>query len=195
MRKAAFLVLALLTLPAGAIAQSLGDVAAQEKARREREKEKTKEKGQKPRAAKAFTDDDLQPGATRDKTQAPPPPVEPYVPSTPSPEAENAEAEADSGPKAEWRQRAAAVRQVVESAQQAVASIANDAERIRQDLNPMSLTFNPSDVNATLRLQHELSEAETRLAAAQAQVAVAEKAYKDFEDEARRNGVPPSWLE
>ena len=191
MRRPALLLSALLALPACALAQSLGDVATQEKARRARDKEKAKEKGQKPRTAKSFTDDDLLPGATREKTEAPPA-AEPYVSS---PSRENAEEDADAAPKAEWKQRAAAARQIVESARQAVSSIANDAERVRQDLNPMSLTYNPEDFNATLRLQHELNELETQLAAANQQVEAAEKAYQAFEDEARRNGVPPSWLE
>ena len=52
-----------------------------------------------------------------------------------------------------------------------------------------------SRFDLTLRLQHALNEAETKLAAANQQVEVAEKAYKAFEDEARRNGVPSSWLE
>ena len=185
--------LALLALPAGVVAQSLGDLAAQEKARRARDTDKAKDKGQKPRAVKSFSDDDLLPGATREKTEAPPP-AEPYVSSTPSPGPENAEDE-DAGRKAEWSQRAAAARQLVESARQAVSSIANDAERIRQDLNPMSLTYNPNDFNTTLRLQHELSELEAQLVAANQQVEAAEKAYQDFENEARRNGIPPSWLE
>jgi hypothetical protein len=184
------LLLVLLVLPTGLVAQSLGDVAAQEKARRE--KEKASDTSRKAKPAKAFTDDDLHPGT---KTEASPP-VEAYVPSTPSREAEVADKEAaEAGPKAEWRARAAAARQVVDTARQAVSSIANDVERIRQDLNPMSLTFNPDDYNLTLRLQHQLSEAEARLAAANQQVGVAEKAYQAFEDDARRNGVPSSWLE
>ena len=194
MCRPAFLILALLALPAGVVAQSLGDVAAQEKARRARDKEKAKEKGQKPRTAKSFTDDDLPLGATREHSEAPPP-VETYVPSTPSPGPENAEGDADAGRKAEWSQRAAAVRQAVESARQAVSSIANDMERVRQDLNPMSLTFNPNDFNATLRLQAQLTELEAQLAAANQQVGAAEKAYQDFESEAQRNGVPSSWLQ
>jgi hypothetical protein len=190
MVKVPALLLALLVLPNGLLAQSLGDVAAQEKARRE--KERARDTSRKGKPTKAFTDDDLHPGA---KSEAPPP-VEAYVPSTPSREAEVADKEAaDSGQKAEWRARAAAARQVVDTARQAVSSIANDVERIRQDLNPMSLTYNPDDYNLTLRLQHELSEAETRLAAANQQVQVAEKAYQAFEDDARRNGVPSSWLE
>jgi hypothetical protein len=189
MRKALVLLLAALTLPTGLLAQSLGEVAAQEKARREKEKARdTSRKG----PPKSFTDDDLTPGAKHEASEAPPAP-EPYVPTPSTPE--GGEAEVESGPKREWQQRAAAARQVVDTARQAVSSIANDVERLRQDLNPMSLTYNPDDYNLTLRLQHALNEAETKLAAANQQVEVAEKAYKAFEDEARRNGVPPSWLE
>lgn len=191
MRKPLVLLLALLTLPASLLAQSLGEVAAQEKARREREK--AKETAKKAHPTKAFTDDDLQPGAKRDKTEPPPPLVEPYVSPAPA-QPEGAEAEVESGPKAEWRQRAAAARQGVETARQAVSSIANDAERLRQDLNPMSLTYQ-EDVNTILRLQHELNEMEKKLAEANLQVEAAEKSYKSFEEEARRNGVPQSWLE
>jgi hypothetical protein len=192
MRKALVLLLAVVALPTGLFAQSqsLGEVAAQEKARREKEKAKdTSHKGR----PKSFTDDDLAPGAKHETSEAPPAP-EPYVPSSTPSTPEDGEG-VESGPKREWQQRAAAARQIVETARQAVSSIANDVERLRQDLNPMSLTYNPDDYNLTLRLQHALNEAETKLVAANQQVEVAEKAYKAFEDEARRNGVPSSWLE
>jgi hypothetical protein len=193
MRKALVLLVALLTLPASLPAQSLGEVAAQEKARRE--KDKAKDATRKGRPAKAFTDDDLQPGAKREPTEAPPPP-EPIA-SSPSSGTEGSEGQGEeaSGPRAQWRQRAAEARAAVSNARQNESAAQQEVERIRQDLNPMSLTYNPTDVNATLRLQHELTQALTRLEGVQQQVAAAEKAYKDFEEQARREGVPSSWLE
>ena len=191
MRRAPILLLALLALPAGGLAQSLGEVAAQEKARRE--KEKAKQTGKKPQRVKAFTDEDLQPGASREK--APEPPPEPFTPSSPSSSStEGSEREEDSGPKAEWRQRATQFRQAVETARQRVSSMSEDVERIRQDLNPMSLTYR-EDVNTILRLQSELTQAQARVEEANQQVAAAEKAYQEFAAEARHAGVPPSWLE
>ena len=105
------------------------------------------------------------------------------------------EGEEGSGPRAQWKQRAAEAREALSNARQNESAAQQDVERIRQDLNPMSLTYNPDDVNLTLRLQHELTLALSRLEAVQQQVAAAEKAYKDFEDQARREGVPSSWLE
>jgi DNA repair exonuclease SbcCD ATPase subunit len=190
MRRTGVLVLALLALPTFALAQSLGEVAAQEKARRE----KAKEAGKKPQRTKTFTDADLQGGASGDKTGAPPPP-EPAVQAGPSSAGgPDAAEEGESGPKTQWRQRAAQARQGVQTAQQAVSSYTTDVERIGQELNPMSLSYNNEDVNRILRLQAELTEAQAQLAKANQQLAVAEKAYKEFEDEARRAGVPPSWL-
>ena len=192
MRKAPILLLTLLALPAGGLAQSLGEVAAQEKARRE--KEKAKQTGKKPRSVKTFTDEDLQSGASREKTTEPPP-EEPFTPSSPSsPGTEGSEREEDSGPKAEWRQRATQFRQAVETARQRVSSLSEDVERIKQDLNPMSLTYR-EDVNTILRLQSELTQAQARVEEANQQVAAAEKAYQEFGAEARHAGVPPSWLE
>ncbi|HVQ29306.1 MAG TPA: hypothetical protein VMV21_07005, partial [Vicinamibacteria bacterium] len=100
MRKALVLLLAVVTLPTGLLAQSpsLGEVAAQEKARREKEKAKdTSHKGR----PKSFTDDDLAPGAKREASEAPPAP-EPYVPSSTPSSPEGGE-EAESGPKREWQ--------------------------------------------------------------------------------------------
>lgn len=194
MRKALALLVALVILPAALPAQSLGEVAAQEKARRE--KEKAREANRKGHPAKTFTDDDLQPGAKREKTEEPPPP-EPVTSSSPSGTEGSREAQGEeaSGPRAQWKQRAAEAREAVSNARQNESAAQQDIERIRQDLNPMSLTYNPDDVNLTLRLQHELSLALSRLEAVQQQVAAAEKAYKDFEEQARREGVPSSWLE
>ena len=196
MRKALVLLVALLILPAALSAQSLGEVAAQEKARRE--KEKAKEAGRKGRPAKTFTEEDLQPGAKHDPAETPPP-SEPITSSSSSgtegAQGSEGQGEEASGPRAQWKQRAADARMAVSNARQNESAVQQEVERIRQDLNPMSLTYNAEDVNLTLRLQHELTEAEKRLAAVHQQVEAAEKAYKDFEEEARRNGVPLSWLE
>ncbi len=192
MRRAPILLLALLALPAGVLAQSLGEVAAQEKARRE----KAKQTGKKQRPAKTYTDDDLLPGASRDKTEAPPP--EPYIPSTPSSsgtEGSEGQGEEASGPRAQWRQRAADARQGLSNARQQQEAAQQEVERIRQELNPMSLSYIGEDVNRILRLQFELTQALSRADTVNQQVAAAEKAYKDFEDEARRQGVPSSWLQ
>ena len=193
MRKALVLVLALLVLPAGLFAQSLGEIAAQEKARREKEKAKETKKT---RPTKAFTDDDLLPGAKRDTTE-PAPPTAPTSSSSSSSSPEGAEGQSEeaSGPHAQWRQRSAEAREALSNARQSESAAQQEVERIRQDLNPMSLSYNPDDYNATLRLQHELAQALTRLEAVQQQVVAAEKAYKDFEEQARREGVPSSWLQ
>ena len=193
-RKASVLLLAVLAVPASLLAQSLGDVAAQEKARRE--KEKTKQTGRKSPPTKAFTDDDLQPGAKRAPTEAPPPP-EPVMSSSSSSGTEGSEAQGEeaSGPRAQWQNRAAEARQAVSNARQSESAVQQDIERIQQDLNPMSLTYNPEDFNLTLRLQSELTQAQARLQGVQQQVAAAEKAYKDLEEQARGEGVPPSWLQ
>lgn len=195
MRRVSVLLLALLVLPVAAPAQSLGEVAAQEKARRE--KEKAKETGKKPRPAKTYTDDDLVAGASREKTEAPPP-EPPYIPSTPTSSgtegSEGQSGEEASGPQAQWRQRAADARQSLANARQQQEAAQQEVERISQDLSPLSLTYT-EDVNTILRLQSELTQAQSRLEAVKQQVVASERAYKDFEDEARRQGVPSSWLQ
>ena len=123
------LLLACLALPTFALAQSLGEVAAQEKARRE----KAKETGKKPRPTRSFTDADLEPGASGDKTGAPPP-SEPAVQSSPSSSEGSREREGEGeealGAKAQWRERAGAARQSLENARQQVSAAQSDVERI-----------------------------------------------------------------
>ena len=125
MRKALVLLLAVLILPTGLLAQSLGEVAAQEKARREKEKAKDTSRRAGPRPSPTTISS---PGrSTSDARRLP---SRALRPSTPSRGRGRGEGSCRIG--AEGRvasQRAAAARQVVETARQAVSSIANDVER------------------------------------------------------------------
>ena len=180
------LALGLALLPALVAAQSLGEVAAQERARRAKEKEKGEKR------AKVFTDSDLPSSASGDKPAdagAAPPEAEPSVPPSERPSAN----EPDQSPEALWRGRAAQARQGLQAAQQAIASAEADVDRIKQDLNPMSTTFS-QDPNVLQRRQGELTQAQARAEMARQGLVSAQKAYEDFLEQARRENVPPGWV-
>jgi DNA repair exonuclease SbcCD ATPase subunit len=186
-------------------AQSLGELAQKEKARREREREK------KGGAVKVFTEDDLPKGEKAPTTESstasagatsPPPATGASIRQESSDGLPNAEGEgsrAEGGPEvggsdqSAWKARAAAARQSLKGVEQQVAAADAEVERLRQDLNPMSTTFS-TDPYVSLRLQGQLTEAQARAAEAREALKSAKEAYETFENEARRAGVPPGWL-
>lgn len=180
--------------------QSLGDIAARERAKRE------KERAAKP--PRVFTQEDLDKleGAGRPNSAA----ASPAGSSAPAPEtpppssgnegqpSEGSEETSGStlgggreknlGADDAWRDRHREALAGVESARQNQGSADAEVERLKQDLNPMSTTFS-NDPYVILPLQAKLTEAQARAAEAQKAVEAAQKVVDDLVNEARRNGV------
>jgi chromosome segregation ATPase len=185
-----FVVLGLLLLAAGATqAQTLGELAAREKARRE-------ERQKKGRPAKVYTERDLEQGGegTAQPAENPAPPPAPPAPARRSESSEEGsessseEGEKDQGLEEQWRERQRQALAQVESARQNLGAAEAEVERLKQDLNPMSTTFS-TDPYQILRLQGQLTEAQARADAARQQVEAAQKAVDEVVAEARRAGV------
>lgn len=183
MRTAFACAVAALLLGSQAHAQSLGGLAAQEKARREREKEK------KAKPAKVYTDEDLAVEAARagPRDETPPP-----SPGSSSSEAANAsravESESEPGEDSPIKGRIAEAQAGLESARRDASAANGEVERLKQDLNPMSTTFK-TDPYEIQRLQAALTEAQAKAAEVHKQVGAAEAAMEAVRDEARRAGV------
>lgn len=173
-------------LPAPVLrAQSLGELAAQEKARREKEKEKKARP-----AAKVYTDNDLQDGGTT--TTSPRSSAAPVSPPSDAPEPSESEssrvAEAQAA-QAALRTRIAEAKANLEAARDELKGFEDEVERLKQELNPMSTTYN-TDAYVLFRLQGQLKEAADKADAVRPKVAEAEKAWEAVERAARNAGVP-----
>lgn len=172
--------LAALLIASWVPAQSLGSLAAQEKARREREK--------KAKAPKVYTDEDLAsraapssgPSEASSATSA-------SAPSQPESAPERA-SESEPGDDSDIKARVAEAQAGLEGARQAASAAEAEVERLKQDLNPMSVTFK-TDPYEILKLQAALTEAQAKAAEAQRQVQAAQAAMDAVRDEARRAGV------
>lgn len=196
---------ALFSLAAAAVpAQSLGEAAAKEKARRQSARGKT--------PPRSYTQEDLEkmqppapPGSDTASAagSAPNPTPAPAPPSTPGGEApapmttpEEGEAgplagagrEKETAPGDEWRDRHRQALAAVENARQNQGAAEAEVDRLKSTLNPMSTTF-VTDPYAILQIQADLREAEARLADVKKAVEEAQKAADDVAAEARRNGV------
>ena len=181
MRTALLCALAVLVLGSSAPAQSLGGLAAQEKARREKEK--------KAKPAKVYTEEDLAIEAARGGPREETPP---RSPGTSSSEAANSRPAAEPGSEPEEdssiKGRIAEAQAGLESARKSASAADGDVERLKQDLNPMSTTFK-TDPYEILKLQAALTEAQAKAAEAKKQAGAAEAAMEVVRDEARRAGV------
>jgi exonuclease VII small subunit len=187
--------------------QSLEELAQKEKARRKATA-----------TAKTFTNDDLakpspSPSPTAEPQGTPGKPERParrtYQPSAPVPSGGTAEgggverqvrrpegsepAADEAGSEGYWRGRAQALRETVDKMQQGIAALEARISQLQLDRDP-----NPPDQFDPNRLQkrdaerlksiEELERARTSLAGAQ-------QAVRDLADEARRKGVPASWVQ
>lgn len=95
--------------------------------------------------------------------------------------------------KAAWKLRADSARSAVVAAEKKLEEMVNDLAKFRSDLTPVSA----AEAQDPMRLQkREVGMVEMRknIEAQRAFVAQAKKAQTEFEEEARRNGVPPGWL-
>jgi hypothetical protein len=178
----------LLLIPGLTSSQGLGAAAAREKARR-------KEAEKKPAAAKTYTQDDVlnlppveNPAATETPGMA--------IVSAPSSSAgaprvvtrESADA-AGVGSRAQdeqrWRARAQAAQERIVKARAMVAFWE------KQTLVPGYELVNRKSGAV---VAGSIAELQAKTAAAKAELAAAEKALENLQDEARRASIPPGWL-
>jgi len=151
-------------------AQSLADVAAREKEKRSR----------RPPGAKAYTDADLKPHSS---ASGPP------APNKTSPPGEDVEAVQ----MALWRGRVSQLRDSVQRSEKRVAQIQAQLEALRSPLGPLPASelleppHQQDRLDKILKAQGDLENAKVTLARDQ-------KAWADFEEEARRSRIPPGWL-
>lgn len=182
----AVLPLALLTVAVPSFAQSLGDLAKKEQARRKAT----------PPAAKTYTNDDLK--------QVPPPTGTPGKPaedaskaSAPKPadaktaEPQNVESTKAPEPakdEAYWRGRITAAREDVRR---------NEAfkEALQSRINALTADFTArDDPYQRAKIADDRQKALAELARLTTDIETGTKTIAEIEDEARRAGVPPGWL-
>jgi hypothetical protein len=160
------------------------------------EKEKERRKKSKGTTTTTYTDKDL-PAPTG--TEAPKAGTNANASPSPSPPAAG---ETRAAPKDEtyWRNRTKSLREAIAAAEARVQKAEEDyAASRRPGSQPLptdvvgpegglaQLPADPAFNPAALKLQKELDDAKAALAAAQ-------KALEDFEEEARKAGVPAGWL-
>ena len=166
-----------LAVAVSASAQSLGDVAKKEQARRKKVS----------KAGKVYTNEDIG-GAEAVAAPVPTPTTDAAAPAQPKPEEKPAE---DQGPKkdeAYWRNRIREARSGLDR-----AKMFQDALQSR--INGLSADFAARDdpaQRATLSTDRQKAMAE--LERVKKEIADFDKQIRDIEDEARKAGVPPGWL-
>jgi len=178
---AAALVALLVAAPAAA--QSLAEAAKREKQRREKV-----EKSAQP-AAKSYTDTDLKAPRGATATEGAPPTQGTSASGSSQSSGEQGE---DTGAEEQWRSRAAEHRKRVSDAEQRIQELKVALERARVDREPPGANvmdpFREQTRQAEIgRLQSQISIAESRLQRARQELA-------EFEEEARRAGIPPGWV-
>lgn len=191
---------AALAITAPLRAQSLGDVAAREKAKRDQRARQEKAAG------KVYTNADLAEAGKTPESGASGSAGRPYEKSSrrgeespeerasASSEGERPEEENDSE-ESSWRQRAVSARGPLTEAEGRLAQVEAQIASIREQLSPLRLGGPERDTNKLLALQEELTQAENQRAVALSAVEEARQAWQGFLEEARRSGVPPRWLE
>ena len=185
------LVALVVTLPAlPGYPQSLGDAAA-------REKEKRAKRA--PASTRVFTGADLKSAPkpeqeTRSEGESRADAAEGSSSgegggSSNSEAVEGAGSDADSGESA-WRQRVKERRDAIAVAERSIESSQERLARLMADREPVAL----SDPNRLQTIENLKSETRQALETAQRELADAQQALRDLEEEARRNNVPPGWL-
>jgi hypothetical protein len=177
------LLLVLLGVELGA--QSLGDAA-----RREREKRTRRP----PANAKVYTDDDLkkpdEPGgekkASRESASRETSAVSASQESSASETGEGSSA----GREMVWRQGARQRRDAIASAEARISEIESRLGALMNDRDPVGL-MDPSRLQT---IEARKAAARQELEQAKAALAEARNALADFQEQARRQGIPPGWL-
>jgi len=95
--------------------------------------------------------------------------------------------------EAAWRTRAESVRRALKTAEEQLQATEAELKSVAADVAPLSA----AEAQDPLRLQkkaQKIAELNKQLADQKSAVAEAQKAVAAFEEEARKNGVPPGWL-
>ena len=164
-----------------AAAQGLGDAARKESERRSRARGSSKDAGR--AGAKVYTADDLRHGGATAASQPSPAATPRSGDDTSTWTTLQDPPPADAG-ESGWRNRAATLRQNVTRLEREVEEADRAATRAAYD--------GPMDRYGYVNTEHARWVA--RAEQARAALARARKALEDFEEEARRAGVPPGWL-
>jgi hypothetical protein len=90
-----------------------------------------------------------------------------------------------------WRGQAASLRAAMQAAEQRIAAAQSRINALMADAVPT----NVGDPFQQQTLEAERVKARQELADAQKALELAEDAYTEFEEEARRKAVPPGWVE
>ena len=199
MRRLAFLFVALAaTLTSGAPAQSLGDVARKEEARR-------KETG----SGKTYTNENLrsapEPAAPAPSTSAAAPSAPSTAPSTTkppaTPDAKTGDAKTGDAPKADAKPAsdakpdAAAWKKRRETIETALERAKTFAEALQSRINGLTADFSARDDPAQRsRVAADRQKALTEMDRVKKEITEHTKALADLQEEARGAGVPPGWL-
>jgi hypothetical protein len=171
-------------LTSGAPAQSLGDVAKQEEARR-------KGAG----AGKVYTNDTLKGAPTPASSPAQPAPAT----STPSTSAttpsDGAKAPKSDAQPADAKNDAATWRKKREAIQEALERSKTFAEALQSRINGLTADFSARDDPAQrAAVANDRQKALTELDRVKKEIQQNTTALADLQEEARKSGVPPGWL-
>ena len=185
-------------LTSGAPAQSLGDVARKEEARR-------KETG----AGKTYTNENLrsapEPAAPAPSTSASSPSTSApstAAPGTTKPDAKTGDAakageapKTDAKPAADAKGDAAAWKKRREAIETSLERAKTFAEALQSRINGLTADFSARDDPAQRQLvAADRQKALTEMERVKKEIADHTKALADLQEEARKAGVPPGWL-
>lgn len=162
-------------------AQSLGDVARQEGARREQIKA----------PAKVFTNADLPKSAVEGEAETPAPEASGTASTLAAAAGETAKTDGAEPPKddeAGWRTRASQVNGKYAEAQ-------TTARLLKALSDRLGLEMQASNPDIAQRAATERAQVKLQLAEAEQKEAAAREAKQAFEREARTAGVPPAWIQ
>jgi hypothetical protein len=166
------------TIAVTAAAQSLGDVAKQEEARRKAVKT----------PGKVLTNDTI---------RSIPVPTAGAVPASASTPTKESDASADKKPKPDDDPKAkeAAWRKRMEGARNALQRAEVFAEALQSRVNGLTADFTARDDPAQrAAVANERQKALAELARVKNEIVQQTKAIADIQEEARKAGVPPGWL-
>lgn len=96
-------------------------------------------------------------------------------------------------PKATWKARSVAAHAAVTAAEAKLAQLERDLSAYRSDMAPVSAA-EAQDPMRRQKREARIVEMTKQIEVQNLAVAAAKKTLSDFEDEARRNRVPPGWL-
>jgi hypothetical protein len=91
----------------------------------------------------------------------------------------------------EWRRQARAFEEGVRQAKEELAMLEEEIDRLRGEIRSfVSLGYKPAQFTQTTRLAYAIE----RIPRAELDVRRAERAYDQFRDDARKQGILPGWL-